>query len=299
MLQDKGRPTADNWAKPNNSINKESYKQQLEAVSNTNKLDRLISKNNKKNKLNSLDLIDQTNMSNITPVTFASLYDPLDHNKIIENNLIVLIDSGASHSMAKASLVMKYKTSFFRRSEASYKTAAGVFKSKFSMKLTITLDEFGGNIRIKHPFDLDENEEGIGYDMILGRDLLNELNIDVRFSDGTIKWEDQLVPMKDFQRIWTDDHPSRKELRSAILRSNEPKSTSDATRRVIKILDSKYERADLDKIVHEAQGLDDVQKPMLLKLLLKYESLFDGTLGKWNTTPVRIELRHNAKPVNT
>ena len=196
MLQDEGRPTADNWAKPNNNINRELYEQQMNAVSNTNKLDRLISKNNKKNKLNSLDLIDQTNMSNITPVTFASLYDPLDHNKIIENNLIVLIDSGASHSMAKASLVMMYKTSFFRRSEASYKTAAGVFKSKFSMKLTITLDEFGGNIRIKHPFDLDENEEGIGYDMILGRDLLNELNIDVRFSDGTIKWEDQLVPMK-------------------------------------------------------------------------------------------------------
>ena len=270
----------------------------MKSVNSNNKFDRLISDNNKKIKLNSLDLINQTNMLNITPVTFASLYDPMDRSKIIKHNLIVLIDSGASHSMAKASLVMMYKNSFFKQNQASYKTAAGTFKSTFSMKLTITLDEFGGSTRIKHLFDLDENEEGIGYDMIIGRDLLNELNIDVRFSDGTIKWEDQLVPMKDFQGIWKGDHPSRKELKSIILRSNEPKSTSEATSRVIKILDSKYEKADLDKIVNESQGLDDVQKPMLLKLLRKYESLFDGTLGRWKTTPVQIELRRNAKPVN-
>ena len=55
------------------------------------------------------------------------------------------------------------------------------------MKLTITLDEFGGSTKIEHLFNLDENKEGIGYNMIVGRDLLSQLNIDVRFSDGTIK----------------------------------------------------------------------------------------------------------------
>ena len=55
------------------------------------------------------------------------------------------------------------------------------------MKLTITLDEFGRSTKINHAFDLDENEDGSGYDMIIGRDLPNELNIDVRFSDLTIK----------------------------------------------------------------------------------------------------------------
>ena len=101
--------------------------------------------------------MNQTNISNITPVTFANLYDPTDQNKILKHNLIVLIDSGASHSMAKASLVMMYKDSCFKRSEASYKTDAGTFKSRFSMKLTITLDEFGGSTKIEHLFNLDEN----------------------------------------------------------------------------------------------------------------------------------------------
>ena len=119
--------------------------------------------------------------------------------------------------MAKASLVMKYKKSCFKQSKASYRTAAGIVQSKYSMKLTITFDEFGRSTKINHAFNLDENKDGIGYDMIIGRDLLNELKIDVRFSDGIIKWEDQVVPMKNFQRIWKDDHPSKKELRSAIL----------------------------------------------------------------------------------
>ena len=123
-------------------------------------------------------------------------------------------------------------------------------------------------------------------------------NINVRFSDGTIKWEDQVVPMKNFQRIWKDDHPSKKELRSTILRSIEPKSTKEATERVVKILDSKYKKVNLNEIVANAKNLEKDQKKMLLKLLKQYKTLFDGTLGRWNTTPVNIELRSNSKPVN-
>ena len=88
-------------------------------------------------------MINQTDKNNGTLVTLASVYDPLDQTKIIKDNLLILIDSGALHSMAKASLVKKYKDSFFKRSEASYKMAAGTFKSKHSMKLMFTLDEFG------------------------------------------------------------------------------------------------------------------------------------------------------------
>ena len=133
----------------------------VKSVNSMNKLDRFIYKNNRKIKLNSLDLINQNSNLKSTPVTIASIYDPTDLNTVIRNNLLVLIDSGASHSMAKASLVMTYRKSFFKKSEASYKTAAGIFNSKFSMKLTITLDEFGGNTKIKYTFDLDKNKEGI------------------------------------------------------------------------------------------------------------------------------------------
>ena len=34
----------------------------------------------------------------------------------------------------------------------------------------------------------------------------------------------------------------------------------------------------------------------MLELLTKYEDLFDGTLGDWNTEPVYFDLKDGAKP---
>ena len=44
--------------------------------------------------------------------------------------------------------------------------------------------------------------------------------------------------------------------------------------------------------------LKRIKRKMLFKLLKQYETLFNGTLGRWNTFPVNIELRRNSKPVN-
>jgi hypothetical protein len=33
--------------------------------------------------------------------------------------------------------------------------------------------------------------------MILGRDLLMDLGIDIRFSTNTVEWDDSEIPMKD------------------------------------------------------------------------------------------------------
>jgi Reverse transcriptase (RNA-dependent DNA polymerase). len=52
-------------------------------------------------------------------------------------------------------------------------------------------------------------------------------------------------------------------------------------------------------VVAKATQLNKRQQISLLRLLQKYEALFDGTLGKWNTDPVNIELREDAKPVSS
>ena len=65
-----------------------------------------------------------------------------------------------------------------------------------------------------------------------------------------------------------------------------------------RILDDKYEKADLNNVMTEQfQHLNTKERKRLLNLLRKYEELFDGTLGKWNTTPVDLELRDDANPV--
>ena len=64
------------------------------------------------------------------------------------------------------------------------------------------------------------------------------------------------------------------------------------------ILDDKYEKADINKVTTEqCQHLSPIERESLLDLLNKFEDLFDGNLGTWNTTPVELELKDDLKPV--
>jgi hypothetical protein len=77
----------------------------------------------------------------------------------------------------------------------------------------------------------------------------------------------------------------------------EPQSTQDATKRVMWILDAKYQIADLQVIVRDnCKHLSADQQKKLLQLLKKYESLFTGTLGDWKTKPVSFQLKEGVSP---
>ena len=91
---------------------------------------------------------------------------------------------------------------------------------------------------------------------------------------------------------------SKKSIQRIIQQTVEPAATQEATQRVIKILDSNYEKADLEEVVDNAHQLNDEEKGQLLALLKDFEDIFDGTLGHWDTEPIDIELRPDAKPYN-
>ena len=65
---------------------------------------------------------------------------------------------------------------------------------------------------------------------------------------------------------------------------------------MIKILDSKYKKANLKSVVQGALHLNDKHRNLICKLLIRYEDIFDGTLGEWNTDPVDFELFKGAQP---
>ena len=66
--------------------------------------------------------------------------------------------------------------------------------------------------------------------------------------------------------------------------------------RMTRILDAKYEKADLRKVVSDSQHLTEHEQSQLLTLLSKYENTFDGGLGLWKTKPVELELKPDAHP---
>jgi hypothetical protein len=128
--------------------------------------------------------------------------------------------------------------------------------------------------------------------MIIGRDIMHSLGINLLFDTAEITWDNAKVRMQTPDVIkgdWIDT------LEQELLFAHDP-DTTDAER-IQSIIESKYTPADLNKVVEECTHLDRAEQKQLLKLLQKYEDLFDGSLGTWNTDPIQLELKEpNVKP---
>ena len=55
-----------------------------------------------------------------------------------------------------------------------------------------------------------------------------------------------------------------------------------------RILYAKYKKTDLNAVTTKKchKHLTAMERHALLQILMKFEDLFDGTLGTWNTTPL-------------
>jgi hypothetical protein len=77
--------------------------------------------------------------------------------------------------------------------------------------------------------------------------------------------------------------------------AQEPASTRNATKRIVEILDTKYDKVDLPSIVkNNCVHLSTPHCNLLLALLLYFEELFDGTLGDWKLLPISFKLKEGA-----
>ena len=70
-----------------------------------------------------------------------------------------------------------------RSNRVEYSTAAGVYCTKHDVKVPFCTTELSGSKITNHRFhvDNDEGESGIGYDMIIGRDLMVQLGLTDNF----------------------------------------------------------------------------------------------------------------------
>ena len=78
-------------------------------------------------------------------------------------------------------------------------------------------------------------------------------------------------------------------MREVVMQTPEPDSIQEATEQTVKILDSTYEKTDLEQVVNTSQ-LNSEERTLLLRLLEDFEDLFDETLDDWTTDPVDLEL---------
>jgi hypothetical protein len=114
------------------------------------------------------------------------------------------------------------------------------------------------------------------YDIILGVKTMKEYGIILDFKDNMVTVDEVKLPMRNINYLQGSSTIHALRLNHSL--AMEPQSTQDATKRVTRILDAKYQKADLQSIVRDnCKHLSAAQQKKLLQLLKKYELLFDGT----------------------
>ena len=165
----------------------------------------------------------------------------------------------------------------------TWNTSAEPFTTKGKSKIQFKLPEFNETKVVEYEVHVTKQQGQC--DMIMGRDLLDALGIDISFKEGTVTWDNMSVPMKS---------PDITEPESYTI--NESDALQKCEQRIKSILDAKYEPADLEKIVSQCKHLNDNEQEKLLSLLNKFKSLFDGQLGHWKAEDYDIELKPDAEP---
>jgi len=208
----------------------------------------------------------------------------------------VLLDSGSDGDIAfiksseKASIDMHD-----RLHPQKWKTSNGIFETTKVCNLLLTLPRFSSSkimsVRPDIQF-IDEDQPPPMYDLIIGLETLANWKAILNFEDQTVTIDHVELPMESLQSL-----SKKKMLNNLYKEATEPAISRVATNRVTQILDAKYEKANLPKVVDDnCKHLNAQQRNNLLRLLIQHEELFDGTLGDWRDELVNFELKKDAKP---
>ena len=197
-------------------------------------------------------------------------------------NVQVLLDSGGSGTIMCKSLAKKVRIK--KDTHTTWTTLAGKVSTATVAKVQFKLPEFFEDWAIEYHVHLTKKLQN--YNMIIGQDLLCKLGININFSNSTCSWEDSIIPMK----------PLETQQSTSSMAIEESGTLKEATKKLKKILDAKYEPVKIDKVVFGSHHLTFQQKSLLDNLLRKYEPLFDGSLGHWKAKAVHLELKEGAQP---
>ncbi len=133
------------------------------------------------------------------------------------------------------------------------------------------------------------------YALILGTETMKEFGIMLDFRDKMITIDEVILPMRNINNLQGSSILCALKHNHSL--AMEPQSTEDATKRVMRILDTKYKKVNLQLIVRDnCKHLSANQQKKLLQLLKKYEMLFDSSLGDWKSKLVSFQLREGESP---
>ena len=155
-----------------------------------------------------------------------------------------LVDSGSSESILDKSKAYKMPVKKTKQ-ERQWSTDAGVLTTNTKTATSFSLPELHANKLINqslHVFNLNIDR----YNMIIGRDLIRSLGIDIHGADMTIHWGNSAIPWRDIDSTANDVF--------ALSQYNAPFNSE--TKRMKRILDAKYTKSDLKTIAESFTHID-------------------------------------------
>ena len=163
------------------------------------------------------------------------------------------------------------------------------------------MPEFSSSKIINHRLHVDnyKGELIIGYDMIIYREMMAQIDLTADLKRQVFQSDGTTVHMKDPIRSLGQSDLTKRNMRKAFMQTSEPASTRKATEILVEILDSIYAKEDLKEVANNASQLNAKERTLLLILLKDFEDLLDVTLCDWATELVNLYLRSDSKPFNS
>ncbi len=227
----------------------------------------------------------------------AKMPDPsVSSGLYVKNKTIrVLLDSGLSGDLLFMKKVSSKCISVVKQVvPQSWGTSNGTFLTDKVGNIEISFVEYSASKKVRLQSDIVEycpGDQVPMYDLIIGKQTMHDLGVKLDFQEKTITIDEILLPMRKIANLQLKPRITRA-LRENTFFSQEPISTHSTTKRMVKIFNAKYEKADLPAIIREnCSHLAASDREKLLSVLLKFEPLFNGTLGDWKLPPVSFELR--------
>ena len=213
----------------------------------------------------------------------------------------VLMDSGSDGDLLfHEKGTPKHFSHLTRQVLQSWHTSKGNFYTNERASIDLQFFHYSESKRYSFEPDVVEYEAHNKpmFDLILGAETLEKLGIVLDFRTKEMTIDEITLPMRDVTSLSTKSKMYKAwKMNNSLRMDNEPASTLEATKRCVKILDANYKKADLPSVVKDnCSHLNPDEQAKLLELLMKYEDLFDGTLGDWKTEPVSFELKEGARP---
>ena len=186
-----------------------------------------------------------------------------------------------------------------------------MYTTKCEVPLNFTLPELTSSNEVEFTLAIDDTERSSRHEMRISRDLLQVLGNDIFFPKGLLSWNNTtIVQMKSSQwltkLLWEsmegplndhdEDYYDLVEEDFPIYLKGE--HSHNTTSKAQNNLDANtYKKSDIKTAIEMTCKHLLVEEKVSLKILLhRYEILFNGTLGKWNTKPIKLEVKPESWP---